>query len=103
VHGEADLGWNENINQLHLDQGDFECRDGEMNLASTNEIDQRWSHTGSRTDRESDAFPYDPPNLSRKVCDLPHETRDRVEAELRVRQLGESSASNIIELARWRR
>jgi hypothetical protein len=29
------FGWNENVNQLHLDQGDINQRDGEVSLAST--------------------------------------------------------------------
>ena len=32
-----------------------------MNLASTNWVDQRWTQSGSRTDGEMEAFPYDPP------------------------------------------
>ena len=32
-----------------------------MNLASTNRVDQRWTQSGSRTDGEMEAFPYDPP------------------------------------------
>jgi hypothetical protein len=105
VHGELDLASTECLNQEHIGQGDCMCRDGEMDLASTNGIDQRWAHTGSRADREADGFSYDarrdvdPNDLLRA-----REVRQRTEAELRKRGLGERhDAENVVELVLWRR
>lgn len=71
-NGEPDLATTECINQEHISQGYGWVTDGEMSLATTENIDQRWaSFSGSRTDREADAFPYDPPRHPDQPIDYP--------------------------------
>jgi hypothetical protein len=102
ISSERDLASSECIDQRHIGQGDLLDRDGEMNLASRNGIDQRWTHTGSRTNREVDGFPYDEP-VRKGFTEEPHEARAKKEAELRKRGLLGRPEGNIVELSLWRR
>jgi hypothetical protein len=102
IHGERDLSSTECINQEHISQNYSWVTDGEMSLATTENIDQRWaSFSGSRTDREVDGFAYDEPRR-KAVTERPGEASKRVERQLRERRRDEP-AENIVELARWRR
>jgi hypothetical protein len=100
--GEMDLGWNENVNQLHLDQGDPLDRSGEVNLATTEGIDQRFAWTGSRTDREVDPFPYDEPRRQ-GFTEPVSNARAETEQALRKRGVRSRSEGNVVEVLRWRR
>jgi hypothetical protein len=70
-----------------------------------NDIDQRWSHAGSRTDREADPFPYDAPrDVDPDDLLRAREVRQRTEMDLLRRGLGRRrDECNIVELAAWRR
>jgi hypothetical protein len=81
-----------------------------MDLASTNEIDQRWAHTGSRTECEVDDFAYADP-IQRKLPDIrPYEARERTEQQLRQhsrqrRSADDPTTTNVVfvQVSRWRR
>jgi hypothetical protein len=97
--GEPNLGWNECVNQEHIGRNYSLITDGEMSLATTENIDQRFAaFSGTRTDREADPFPYDP----RRHPD-PVDAAAKVEAELRKHRRDDPMASNIVEFAKWRR
>jgi hypothetical protein len=99
---ECELGWNENVNQLHLHQGNCYGQDAEMSLASTEQIDQRLAFSGSRTEREVDPFPYDEPRRQGFTEPTSH-ARAETEAELRKRGLRNRPEGKIVELSLWRR
>jgi hypothetical protein len=104
--GEPDLSTTECINQEHIGKNYSWVTDGEMNLATTENIDQRFaSFSGSRTDGEADDFPYDPPrDVETDYLPRATEVRQRVDMELRQRGLRErNDLGNIVELAAWRR
>jgi hypothetical protein len=103
-NGEPDLATTECINQLHIGKNYSWVTDGEMNLATTVAIDQRFaSFSGSRTDREADEFPYDPPRHPEQPLDYPMDAAAKVEVELRKHRRGDPTASNVVVLARRRR
>jgi hypothetical protein len=82
--GEPDPGWNESVNQEHIGKNYSWVTDGEMSLATTESNDQRFAaFSGSRTDREADPFPYDPPRHPDQPLDYPMDAAAKVEAELR--------------------
>jgi hypothetical protein len=79
---QSDFTGGENIDQEKLSGG---YGDGEINLASTEGIDQRWAASGSRTDREVDDFAYDEPK-HRCIEESPSAAAAKVSAEFKRRK-----------------
>jgi hypothetical protein len=76
-----------------------------MELASTNGIDQRWTASGSRTDREVDPFPYAEPHQV-GIIEPTAAARQQTERELRKRGLGGGYSQDgviFVDPAVWRR